>query len=650
MPDFPSASTIVTENAGTPAGGTDLIWVAAPVHTQADLTPRIFGSADAIFELHGYSEGVSYAALHSARTRKPIIFTGLPINTPGAVGREDTSGNTGTSTTSLTVASYGCMTEHRGRVRVDVGGTVGSDQIVISYSLDGGLLWRSVRLGTATSYVIPYIGVTINFAAGDLKTGEIVHTWDGTGPVAAPADIDEAREKMAEQMALNRSLLVIGDVPNNSAALAIAASVKAYADANERFIYARVSLPDRLPRALLSRVSSRMTGNPALTFETDLGGDTITRAAGSWVADGFAVGDFITITGSASNNVTARIEGLTATVITLDASTLSAEGPKSNISVVAVPGIEFKEVGSTGDTITRSRGSWLDDGFRPGDVISVTGSASNDVTGPITNVTALVLTLGSTDLADEAIGSDDVVISTGQTKAEWMASLAAQFTIDGTPEIDLSIGRGKVQCPFLGFSIRRPAAWAASLREYQHDVHIATWRKSDGPTGFDLHGPNGELEEWDDRVDGNAATLNKFTSFRTFANGPRGVFIARSLTRASDSSLRVNTHHEATLNLARTYVQAATEEFIGRNLLLQENGRATSAALSQLESEVNSVLQNQMLTDKGEGPRCSGATWTASKDDVLNVPDPLLTGVLALNFNGTIVRVRTTIKISAGGQ
>lgn len=70
------------------------------------------------------------------------------------------------------------------------------------------------------------------------------------------------------------------------------------------------------------------TGSVSVTFAVASGGNgpTITRASGSWITDGFVVGDNITITGTASNNTTGTIGVLTATVMTLvTTDTLVAE-------------------------------------------------------------------------------------------------------------------------------------------------------------------------------------------------------------------------------------------------------------------------------------------------------------------------------------
>lgn len=75
------------------------------------------------------------------------------------------------------------------------------------------------------------------------------------------------------------------------------------------------------------------TAAASLTFAA---GNTITRAAGSWITDGFAIGESITITGSASNDghSGAIITGLSATVITCAATVFTAEGPTIAATIV----------------------------------------------------------------------------------------------------------------------------------------------------------------------------------------------------------------------------------------------------------------------------------------------------------------------------
>lgn len=646
---LPSATTTITSTAGAPATGTDLIAVIAPVTTNADATPRVFANAAAVVALHGYNEGAEYVALHVQETRKPVLFVGIPIATPGAVSRKNVSGNSGTSVVDVAAGGSGALAEVDGVVTVVTGGTIGADQIVIGVSLDGGRTTKKVRLGTANSYAIPSVGMTLSFAAGTLVAGDTVLTWTSTAPRANQSGWQDAREALAAQQKQVRSWLIIGDLQSSSDADNVVTEVNAYETASDRYVYARCGVQDRLPAAAMSRITVRMTGSPTVTFaEVGATGDTITRSSGSFVTDGFVAGDRITTTGSVSNNFAgALITGVTALVLTLDTQDLVAEGPVADVTITGSPGLTFTEVGATGDTLTRSRGSWLTDGFRVGDTLGISGTSSNNFTdGDVTAVTATVITFGTRDLTAEGVRSDAVTVTSGQTKAAWIAEQDAEYaSVDDEPRIDLGAGRARKMSPLIGYELRRSVSWAASIREYQHDVHIPCWRKDDGPlSGWDLEDDNGELVEFDERVDGGAIA-GRFTCFRTWANGPTGTFIAQSLTRADDSSILSRTHNVAVANVAQTVCQAATENAIGQVLRLNTDGTATQESLRLLESRVDGELAVALLQNRGEGARASGATWTASRDDVLNVPDAVLTGVLELTLNGTVEHIATSVRV-----
>lgn len=90
--------------------------------------------------------------------------------------------------------------------------------------------------------------------------------------------------------------------------------------------------------------------------------------------------------------------------------------PETTISFIEMtgnPDLTFAEVDATGDTITRSAGSWLDDGFLEGMTIMVSGSTSNNITGVIVELTDTVITLDDTDLADEGPVSNCRVFAGG---------------------------------------------------------------------------------------------------------------------------------------------------------------------------------------------------------------------------------------------
>ena len=71
-------------------------------------------------------------------------------------------------------------------------------------------------------------------------------------------------------------------------------------------------------------------------------------------------------------------------------------------SMISDAVVSFTENTPSDDTITRDKGSWIDDGFGVGMDLTVSGSVSNDATYTIAAVTDLVITLDTgDDLADE---------------------------------------------------------------------------------------------------------------------------------------------------------------------------------------------------------------------------------------------------------
>jgi hypothetical protein len=485
MAELPFASVTIDDEAGAFSGSTGFIVVLGCVGQNADSTPRVFSSTKALLAQHGYAPAVDYCAMHFQETKKPVIFVGLPAATVGTVDDDD-SGVVGTSVVTAAAGPNGVLEELDGKLTVVQGGTVGDDMISFDLTIDGGRTTKRVRLGTANSYTIPYVGVTLGFAAGTLVAGD-VFTFTTTAPMWDVDGLAAARLALAAQLKQARSFMVVGDLPSAAFAGYVTAAVNAYQTENDRFVYARAQVRDRDP-------------------------------------------------------------------------------------------------------------------------------------------------------AEEA------------TMAAYVAAMDAEFaSVDAQLRIDLGLGRGRKVSPVTGWAFRRPVQWAASLREYQHDLHIPCWRKSDGPVdGWDLQDADGNTVEYDERTDGGAL-MARFTCFRSYSNGPRGAFVALSLTRADEGSLLSRTHNMAVTNLACTIAQLETENAIGQVLVLNDDGTGTDASLALIEERVNSSLQIGLLQDKGEGQRASKAVWQASRSDVLNVPGAQLNGVLTLLLNGTLEKISTAVKIQTAG-
>jgi hypothetical protein len=165
-----------------------------------------------------------------------------------------------------------------------------------------------------------------------------------------------------------------------------------------------------------------MTGNPELTFtpgDTEAGTyDRITRSAGSWITNGFKVGQIIVVETFLKNNVAEMTGTLTFTpgtgggydTISRSVGSWRDEGFEAGmwleVEAFIKDGIaqmtrtadltlDFA-AGTEGghDTITRNTGSWLADGFTAGQHICIT-IISVKVYYRVRSVTATVLTLDS---------------------------------------------------------------------------------------------------------------------------------------------------------------------------------------------------------------------------------------------------------------
>lgn len=126
-----------------------------------------------------------------------------------------------------------------------------------------------------------------------------------------------------------------------------------------------------------------MSGTPDLTMS---GGDTITRSAGDFEADGFAAGDVVDVQGAGLDpgNVgiftVATVSGAVMTVV----ETLTNEGPISGATIDTV------------DAVVRSAGDFAADGFNNGQIVNLSvpaGSANVGNGGRLTIDTRSTLVL-----------------------------------------------------------------------------------------------------------------------------------------------------------------------------------------------------------------------------------------------------------------
>ena len=110
----------------------------------------------------------------------------------------------------------------------------------------------------------------------------------------------------------------------------------------------------------------------------------------------------VEVAGTKTSNGKWKISGVTATELTLTGATFAEEKSSDNDTdpeVVAVQSLMNPELAFDAKKITRSRGSWIDDGFKVDDRITIHGGTVNQGQFRIIAVTATELTLALADSA-----------------------------------------------------------------------------------------------------------------------------------------------------------------------------------------------------------------------------------------------------------
>lgn len=144
-------------------------------------------------------------------------------------------------------------------------------------------------------------------------------------------------------------------------------------------------------------------------------GVDFTRATGSFSADGFAANDMVRSAGftTPGNNGVFRVTAAGTTTLTTTGSfSTEAAGAGKSITRIGVANIAAV---ASGAKFTRSAGSFIDDGFRVGEVVTTVGftTGGNNVTAVAVSVSATELAVVGVTLIDEAADVSQYIIRDG---------------------------------------------------------------------------------------------------------------------------------------------------------------------------------------------------------------------------------------------
>ena len=162
-------------------------------------------------------------------------------------------------------------------------------------------------------------------------------------------------------------------------------------------------------------------------------GKTITRSAGSFLTDGFAVGDKVTITGAsvAGNNQTITITTLTATVMTASAATISDDTAKTGVTLAKT--LSASPTAANSNPVFDSfTGTALIDGTSSAIITSLDLSVeqSGNISNVLFDATAQQVALGTVNVT----GTMTMRFINGVWKKKFLAGSAfdLQFTLGST--------------------------------------------------------------------------------------------------------------------------------------------------------------------------------------------------------------------------
>lgn len=287
------------------------------------------------------------------------------------------------------------------------------------------------------------------------------------------------------------------------------------------------------------------------------------------------------------------------------------------------------------DTITRSAGSFVNDGFKAGMTISQSGSVSNDAyTYTVASVAALVLTLVAGDAVVAEAATADVALTGVELDSTYATAMRTDYDAFTSDRVALSAGGCRIRTPLsshaANWEFRRPFSWAAAARFKQYGPHESLAKvKNGGLSSVSITDSQGLLTEHDSRMTTGLASLDgsngRFITARTY-DGRNGVYVAVPSIMHEAGSDFSRVHLRAIMDLACGISKRTLEGELADDVLLNASGYILEENARAIEKSVNQQLRIQLL-QKGYA---SNAWLTLARDDELATPGTPLTGKVSV--------------------
>jgi hypothetical protein len=651
---LPGATTSLSETAAGVSLGTDLICVLSCMSGGTDLSSggelRLFTNPNDINAIFGRGEGYEFGSLYIPATAKPILFGSLASTVAATLGNVDTTGVTGTSVVTFS----GTPTDDvEIQISAEAAFTVGTTGGSLAFSLDGGQTWSgNYRMGTATSFLIPNTGITANFTAGTLNLADVA-SCIGVSPKWSTQAITDAFAALKAYNAIPRLVMILGDISDQSHLEAVTAAILDYETSVNRFSRVVCQARDRYAKAIFQGAEVRTAQLAGQTVTVAASGETYTRSAGSFITDGFKVGDEVFWTGftNSANNGAQVITTLAATIMTCSGSSLVNESTVASTSCTTTGGGEEITVAAAGHTYTRSgtTTSFITEGFKVGMTAKFSGFANADNNGShvLTVVTASVLTAGTDSLTDEA--AYGISATATETDLAWQDSIeaivgATPSTLVVSHKTMICGGRARHISGVDGYFKRRPASWPIVIRAMSKDVKTAPGRVSDqGLDGWTITTPTGAQEDHDERVSGGLLEM-RIACLRTYAEiGINGVYCALAVTLDNDEAPMSLLNNGCVADIAANIVQGETTRKLQSDYELKLDGTLQPYELARINVGILNVLKQNLLSDTlggtDPGARASDVTFGLDPGINLDAVGATQTTKTFVQFNGVLLKI-----------
>lgn len=659
MATLPSARVLQATTGGGVGKGSLILCVMSCTQN-GQLTARQYSRIQEILDDHGYSEGVEAAAHNVERNSLPVLFIGLETATAGSVGPVDTTGVTGTASPSFSGTPYD---DEKLQIEIVDGGTLGTAGISFRVSRDDGTSFGgTIRLGTSLTYAIPGTGITITFGAtGRTLVADDVMKATCFAPMWNAAGLSAGFDLMRNQSVRPRIILLCGDVDDTTDVQDVLDEIGAVETEAQQYTRVLFSARPRFVDAAMQKTKGLTAGSSTATGDLVFAASThtITRTSGSFVTDGFVVGQSVTVAGSLSNNgVTGVLTVVSALVLTFGSGVVNET--VTNGVGTTVTGAGPGDIDFAATTITRNVGSFITDGFKVGMMVTIDGSATNDGStfGPLTTVSATVLTATSGALLTASNESALVVAITG-SEPKSTARAAFNTIVGSTPSTQKIGHRGAIgyarlrrKSPVNSTRKMRPVAWAVACRVMGHQENTSPSRMDlGGLEGWTMHDNNGVLEAQahDERVEGGILAMRGLCA--TTDTELPGNFLALPVTLDDDDASLSRLPVGLVCDVAARIAKRETTLLLSSDVVLKNDGTGfiKEGDALKIEKTVTNRLRASLLTPGAESQRATDVTFTLARNVDLREAGAETPCEVLVTPKGYLEKVSTTIRVSRGG-